>query len=91
MKYDRDFLYNNMVESDKWDFKFLSLVERVLNEIENPMDNYDVYRAIEDITIYNDRKWQILMHYCTPEEADYQTALNEFSQLILHLTSLLSE
>lgn len=60
------------------DFEFLDVVASVLGRISNFEDDEDIYQSLDDELIYTYDQWKVLMHYCTPQDANWETALSEF-------------
>lgn len=49
-----------------------------IEDIEN--DPYDLlYSCIDDAIIYNNDQWTILKSYCTPTEANWEEAIDQFT------------
>ncbi len=71
---------------------FTDLVEDIFDRIE--CDDRDdlsecVIQAIDEGLIYYDDEWTLLKHYCTPQDADWNTALEQFiDEMISYASSV---
>lgn len=75
-----------------WDFEFLDLVATALERVEDLSDEGQIYDAANDSTIYYKDQWTILQHYCTPTEANWEKAFEQFhSDLIDCANRILNE
>lgn len=71
---------------------FTDLVEDIFDRID--CDNEDdlsecVIQAIDEGLIYYDDEWTVLKHYCTPQDADWNTAIEQFvDEMISYASSV---
>lgn len=52
------------------------LVERVFDMTEEDPDD-EIWDAIDQGLIYYDDQWEVLKYYCTPQDANFNEALEE--------------
>lgn len=72
------------------------IVDRVVSDYEGDPEDDEFYEsvwsAIDDGLIYTKDQWAVLEHYCTPSEADFQKAMEEFEGDVSEIAKdLLSE
>lgn len=71
-----------------WDFNnlFDDILERavdIYNDQEERDDYEAINKAIDDGLIYYADQWNILKHYCTPSNVNFEIAAESFSQDLL--------
>ena len=58
-----------------------AIISRMEDTYQSEEDLFDaVYQAMDDELIYTNDQWQILMGYSTPQEANWNNAINEFTE-----------
>lgn len=68
---------------NSWDFEFLDVVANILDRVDDFMDEEEIYDAVDSALIYTEDQWTVLKHYCSPDNADFNEALDElYSDLI---------
>lgn len=72
-------------------YSLIDIVTNILDRIDNPNDDEDIFQAIDDEIIYYDDQWKIIKAYCNPTTANWEFAIEEFTSAIFSLTSLLSK
>ena len=73
------------------DYDFVDVVERVLNRIDDPTDSDDVLQSIFDGLIYYSDQWKVLQYYCTPKEANWEDAFDEFTTDIYNIVDKINK
>lgn len=58
--------------------EFFDVVDDVLTGIENLGDDDCIMQGISDNLIYSDDEWEVLRHYCSAQEADWNEAYYSF-------------
>lgn len=81
----------DQLNDDKWDLPFYDIVRDVLDRSENPNEDEDIFYSIDTALMYYDDQWIVLKHYCVPTEANWEYAIEEFTNLIFHLSSILDK
>lgn len=90
MKYEGSELNRLAYEINiSWDLK--CLIENILDRIDNPNDDEDIFQAIDDELIYYDDQWLVLKEYCTPVEANWDYAIEEFIHTVFSVVSQLQK
>lgn len=90
MIYDKDLFYELTRQYNlSWETQYL--IENILNRIDNPNDDEDIWQSIDDSIIYYKDQWTIIKEYCSPTEANWEYAIQEFTNMIFSLTAQLSE
>ena len=69
------------------DFEFLDIVASVLGRISNFEDDEDIYQSLDDELIYTYDQWKVLEHYCTPQEANWDSAYSDFMNDVFAICS----
>lgn len=69
------------------DMEFLDIVASCLERVEDFEDDEDIYSAIDDELIYTYDQWKVLEHYCTPQEANWDSAYSDFMSDIFAICS----
>lgn len=59
------------------DFDFLDIVATIIDRIDNFEDESDIQTAIEDVMIWYANRWEIMMFYQNPEDANFFDAYDE--------------
>ena len=62
---------------DKFDLKVCEIAEAIIERMEAPTEE-ELQQAIDDSLIYYDDLWEIMKYYQTPEEANFNEAMEEF-------------
>ena len=73
------------------DFEFADLVEDILNRIDDQYSSEDVMQAIDDGLIYYSDQWKVLQHYCTPKDANWEDAFDEFTTDIYNIVDKINK
>lgn len=73
------------------DFEFADLVEDILNRIDDQHNSDDVMQAIDDGLIYYSDQWKVLQHYCSPKDANWENAIDEFVTDIYHIVDKINK
>ena len=60
------------------DFEFLELVSEVIDRIDDYGDIDDISDSIDSSLVYYSDQWKILQHYCNPQDANWDTAIEYF-------------
>ena len=68
---------------------FFDLVEDIIDRIDED-DFFDdrleaVWDAIDSGLIYYDDQWEVLKHYCTPFDANWEDAIEEFANDVVNV------
>lgn len=69
------------------DFDFLDIVASILDRVENFEDDEDINQAINDELIFTAEQWTVIMHYCTPRDANFYDAIDDLTSDIYSLCS----
>lgn len=69
------------------DFDFLDIVASILDRVENFEDDEDINQAINDELIFTAEQWTTIMHYCTPQDANFYDAFDNLTYDIYSLCS----
>lgn len=56
----------------------LTIIFDVLDRMEEPYDDVEMYDALDIALMYYDDQWSILKEYCTPMEANWEYAIQAF-------------
>ena len=59
-------------------WEFLKIAEDIAERVENPNDSESIAQALDDGLIYTRDQWEVLAYYCTPSEADFNFAMEQF-------------
>ena len=90
MNYNKDkFCEYCMQHNHSW--KFMDILENVLDRIENPNEDDDILQAIDDELIYYSQQWTILQEYFNPQDANWNDAIEEFINEVFSLSAILTE
>ena len=73
------------------DFEFLDVVASILGRVDNFEDDEDIWQCIDDELIYTYDQWKVLEHYCTPQDANWEVALDSLSSDIFGICAKLAE
>ena len=73
------------------DYDFVDVVERVLNRIDDPTDSDNVLQSIFDGLINYSDQWKVLQYYCTPKEANWEDAFDEFTTDIYNIVDKINK
>lgn len=88
MEYKKEDFYNALEDNFiSHDLQFL--LEDILDRIKNPDDTDDVLQAIDASIIWYEDQWTILQEYCTPQEANWEYAIEEFINLVFSVSARL--
>lgn len=75
-----EYIYNSGIDLDGGD-EFLAILEDIISRaisIVDDRDNADLFEviqdAMDDALIYNDDKWEIMKHYQSPSDANFDEA-----------------
>lgn len=60
------------------EFDFLDVVCETIERIDDFNNEEDIYEAIDSSLIYYSDRWSVLEYYCTPSEANWDNAYEEF-------------
>lgn len=60
------------------DFDFLECVSEVIDRIDDFGNDDDISESIDSSLVYYSDQWKILQHYCNPQDANWDTALEYF-------------
>lgn len=74
-----------------FDFNFIDLIQDVIDRIDDFNDDNDINCAIDDATIYYDDQWTILKHYCSPSDANYNDAMEQFTIDVYNIVEKIKE
>ena len=69
------------------DFEFLDIVASCIGRVDNFEEEDDIYRAIDDELVYTYDQWKVIEHYCTPQEANWESAYSDFMNDIFAICS----
>lgn len=69
------------------DFEFLDIVASCIGRVDNFEDDEDIYRAIDDELVYTYDQWKVIEHYCTPQEANWESAYSDFMNDVFAICS----
>lgn len=58
------------------------VAEDILSRMDAPYDD-DLFDAIDSGLIWTKDQWTVLAHYCTPATADWDAAMEEFTEDLL--------
>ena len=64
--------------------KVCETVESIFERMEEPTEE-DLQQAIDDELIYYCDQWEIMQHYQTPQEANFDEAMEEFYNDLLDI------
>lgn len=69
-----------------FNFEFLQVFQNVIDGLdEDDLDSIDsILETIDSIIIYACDQWQILQFYCDPINADWNSAIEEFTNDVLN-------
>lgn len=73
------------------DADFVDVVEDIIYRVDDPHSTDDVMQAIDDGLIYTSDQWTVLQHYCTPQTANWEDAIDEFITDIYHIVDALNK
>ena len=63
-----------------FDFEFLDVVSEAIGRIDDYSSEEDIIDGIDSSLTTNYAKWQIVMWYCSPEDANYDRAYEAYSE-----------
>lgn len=69
------------------DMEFLDIVASCIGRVEDFEDDENIYRAIDDELIYTYDQWKVIEHYCTPTEANWDSAYSDFMNDVFAICS----
>ena len=69
------------------DFEFLDIVASCIGRVDNFEEEDDIYRAIDDELVYTYGQWKVIEHYCTPQEANWESAYSDFMSDVFAICS----
>lgn len=72
------------------DFEFLDIIASIIGRIDDFTSDEDIWQAIDDELIYTYDQWKVLEHYCTPQDANWEDALDNLSGDIFAIASTIS-
>lgn len=88
MKYTLSSFKDILAHSNlSWDIE--QLIKEVLERIDNPYNDDEIWEAIDSSIIYYDDQWKILKEYCSPQEANWDYAINEFIGAVFSIVAQL--
>ena len=58
-----------------YDGDFQAVVEDILDRIDDPTNEDDIWASVDDALIYDDDQWTVMKHYQRPNEADFDRAM----------------
>ena len=73
------------------DGDFVDVVEDIIDRVDDPRSTDDITQAIDDGLIYTSDQWTVLEHYCTPQTANWEDAIDEFINDIYHIVDALNK
>lgn len=73
------------------DFEFLEVVVDVIDRIENFNDEYEIMEAIGNALIYYASQWKVLQFYFNPQDANWDNALEYFTEDIDAICSKIAQ
>ena len=76
---------------ETFDPDFLSAAENVVNRIDDFSDEEEIFQAIDDGLIYTRDQWAVIEYYCTPQDADFDKAMEAFTDDILAIAHKLAQ
>lgn len=74
-----------------FDLDFLDVAANAIDRIDNYADDEEIAQAIDDSLIYYNAQWKVLQHYCTPSEANYEEAYEQYANDIFAIASKIAE
>lgn len=82
-----DYIWSHF-RGDRASDEFLKIVEDVIDRVDfeevNEDTIYDIaYQEIDDSLIYTEDQWEVMKHYQSPNEADFDSAMEEFTNDII--------
>lgn len=72
------------------DFEFLDIIASIIGRIDDFTSDEDIWQAIDDELIYTYDQWKVLEHYCTPQDANWEDALDNLSGDIFAIASTIA-
>ena len=72
-----------------FNFEFLDIVANVIDRIDDYRSEEDAYEAIDAELIYSDDQWTVMQFYQTPEQANFNDAMDSFTSDILAICELI--
>lgn len=73
------------------DFDFLNIVASILMRVDDYSDEEDVMEAMDADLIYTSDQWKVIEHYCTPENANYNDAMDALVGDLLAIAGKIAE
>ena len=81
----RSAVYNHFSEGYLED-KFFDLIVDLIERVDgNYLDEDAIYEAMDAGMVYNDDQWTMIMHYCTPSDANFNEAWDAMYMDILSI------
>lgn len=62
----------------EYDFKMVDLVMDIINRMDGDYSDDSITSAIDNGIMYYSPQWIILQHYCNPQDANWNTAIESF-------------
>lgn len=62
----------------EYDFKMVDLVMDIINRMDGDYSDDSITSAIDNGIMYYSQQWIILQHYCNPQDANWNTAIEYF-------------
>lgn len=59
-------------------YELYELINNILSRVDNPNDDEDILQALDDELIYYDDQWLVIKEYCSPIEANWNNAIEQF-------------
>lgn len=67
------------------------IIENILDRVENPNDDEDILTSLDDELIYYDDQWIVLQEYQSPQEANWNEAIEQFICDLFSIVALLQK
>lgn len=75
----------------EYDFKMVDLVMDIINRMDGDYSDDSITSAIDNGIMYYNQQWIILQHYCNPQDANWNTAIEYFLNDIYSIVAEIQE
>ena len=83
-----DAIYTATCET--WDFEYVDIVKEIVDIVDDYNDVSEILQAIGDHVIWASQEWTIIKHFCTPVDADFYGAMENFTDEVLYACNLIA-
>lgn len=70
--------------------KFIDIVRDLVDRVDNYEDEEDIMRAIDDGLIYTEDQWEVMKHYQSPSDANFNDAMESLISDIFAICSTIA-